>query len=132
MSVMEKDTGIVSLPSAYPVRETTDKLEAALRAHGVTIYGRIDQKAEAEKAGLSLQPIELLIFGNPRAGVPLMVKAPLAALDLPLKALAWEDEGGRTWLSYNSFAYLQERYALPDDLIGALSGVGKLIAAAVA
>ena len=129
---MEKDNGIISLPGACPVRETIDKLEAALRAHGVTIYGRIDQKAEAEKAGLVLRPIELLIFGNPRAGVPLMAKTPLTALDLPLKALAWEDEGGRTWLSYNSFEYLQERYALPGDLIGALSGVGKLIAASVA
>jgi uncharacterized protein (DUF302 family) len=124
---MDKNTGIISIPSIYTVTQTIDKLETALRAHGVTIYARIDQQAEAQKAGLSLRPIELLIFGNPKAGVPVMAKAPLAALDLPLKALAWEDENGRAWLSYNSFVYLQDRYALPEDLIRVIAGVEKLI-----
>ncbi|HMH23687.1 MAG TPA: DUF302 domain-containing protein [Puia sp.] len=129
---MDKNTGIISIPSIYTVAQTIDKLETALRAHGVTVYTRIDQQTEAQKAGLSLRPIQLLIFGNPKAGVPIMAKTPLAALDLPLKALAWEDDNGRTWLSYNSFVYLQDRYALPDELIRVMAGVEKLIREAIA
>ncbi len=119
--------GITSLPSGHGVKETMDKLEAALQAKGITIYGRIDQEGEAKKEGLALRPMELLIFGNPRAGVPLMEKEPLSALDLPLKALAWEDGDGKVWVSYNNLSYLQDRYGLPQELVSKLSIVETLI-----
>jgi uncharacterized protein (DUF302 family) len=118
---------ITSLLSGYSVKETLDKLETGFRAKGITIYGRIDQQAEAKKEGLVLRSMELLIFGNPRAGVPLMLIEPLSALDLPLKVLAWEGEDGKVWLSYNKFSYLRGRFALPQELISKLSIVETLI-----
>jgi|HubBroStandDraft_2_1064218.scaffolds.fasta_scaffold578285_1 uncharacterized protein (DUF302 family) len=124
---MTNNSGIVTIPADKGVAEIITRLTDILQSHGVTIYARIDQKAEAEKAGLSLKPLELLIFGNPKGGIPLMQQEPLTGLDLPLKAMAWEDQDGKTWLSYNSFSYLQERYSLPDHLILAVSAVEKLI-----
>lgn len=119
--------GVTSLPGGSNAKETMDKLEATLRSKGIAIYGRIDQEAEAKKEGLALRPMELLIFGNPKAGVPLMQKEPLSALDLPLKLLAWEDADGKVWVSYNDLSYLQDRYALPQELISKLSIVETLI-----
>ncbi len=118
---------ITSLPSAYSARETIDKLEIAFRSQGISIYGRIDQQAEAARAGLSLRPMELLLFGNPKAGIPLILTEPLCALDLPLKVLAWEDTGGKVWLSYNNFSYLQKRFTIPGELIARISVVETLI-----
>ena len=118
---------IISLPSRYNVKETIDKLETVFRSRGITIYGRIDQQAEAGKAGLQLKPMELLLFGNPKAGVPLILQEPLCALDLPLKVLAWEEMDNKVWLSYNSFTYLQKRFALPDELINNISAAEVII-----
>ncbi len=87
------DNGIFSKPSPYPVAETLDHLEAALHRNSNRVFARIDQRAEAEGVGLTLRPMQLLIFGDPRAGTPLMVAHPFPALDLPLKALAWEADG---------------------------------------
>ena len=109
------DNGIVSKASPYPVAETLDRLENALRGKGIKIFTRIDQQAEARGVGLTLRPTQLLIFGDPRGGTPLMDAHPSLALDLPLKALAWEAEGGQVWLSYNSPAYLKDRHALPQE-----------------
>lgn len=94
-------------------------------------YLRIDQEAEAVKAGLTLKPMKLLIFGNPRGGIPLMNANPLSGLDLPLKILIWEDNDKKVWLSYNSFSYLQKRFDLPVDLIQKISGVEKIIQQAI-
>ena len=124
---MQDVKGLVSLLSRYDVKKTIDMLEAALHAKGVTIFARIDQQAEAEKAGLSMNPMELLIFGNPEAGTPLMVANPLSGIELPLKVLAWQDDEGKVWLSYNDFAYLQQRFSLPDDLIRPISMIAGLI-----
>jgi uncharacterized protein (DUF302 family) len=118
---------IVSLPSKYSVKETIDQLEKAFVGKGITIYARVDQQAEAEKAGLQLKPLEILLFGNPKAGIPLMQHEPLSALDLPLKVVAWEGMKKEVWLSYNSFAYLQKRFSLPEELITPITGVEKLI-----
>ena len=85
---MNTTNGIISQPSPYSVPETIDRLAAILQAKGITTFARIDQQAEAEKVGLNLRPTQLLLFGNPQAGTPLMVAAPTIALDLPLKALA--------------------------------------------
>jgi uncharacterized protein (DUF302 family) len=109
--------GIISKQSSHSVKETMDRLQELLNARGITIFTRIDQQAEAAKVGMTLTPIELLIFGNPKAGTPLMQAEPLAAIDLPLKALAWQDANKRVWLSYNKAEYIQERFSLPIELI---------------
>ncbi|MBS1525667.1 MAG: DUF302 domain-containing protein [Bacteroidetes bacterium] len=128
---MERGTGITTLTSPYPVNETADRLESLLRAKGVTIFARIDQRAEADKAGLEMNATELLIFGNPKAGTPLMVAEPLSGIDLPLKTLIWQDNDNKIWLSYNSFSYLQQRFGFSDELIKSVSAVEGLLKAAV-
>ena len=119
--------GIISQPSPYSVPETIDRLTAILQAKGITIFARIDQQLEAEKVGLSLRPTQLLLFGNPQAGTPLMVAAPTIALDLPLKALAWEAADGTVWLSYNDPNYLKQRFSLSDDLVKNIAVITPLI-----
>ena len=118
--------GITDLVSNYSVSETLDRLQSLLRAKGITSFARIDQAGEAKAVGLSMRPTELLVFGDPRAGTPLMEKYPSIAIDLPLKALAWESADGQVRLSYNSPEYLIKRHhldALPfpglESLLGA-------------
>jgi uncharacterized protein (DUF302 family) len=129
---MNTAEGIVSKASTHSVSETLDKLEAILHEKGIEVFARIDHGAGAKKAGLEMPPTQLLIFGSPRAGTPIMLKSPAAAIDLPLKALAWQDGQGRVWLSYNDPAYLKRRYDLSDDLIQAISGTVGLIEMAAA
>jgi uncharacterized protein (DUF302 family) len=124
---MQSNPDIITLQGLSDVTQTMDAVEKALTAHGIFIYARIDQEAEAAKAGLTLRPMKLLIFGNPQGGIPLMNINPLSGLDLPLKILVWEDDQKKIWLSYNSFNYLQKRFDLPDDLIQKISGVEKVI-----
>jgi uncharacterized protein (DUF302 family) len=119
--------GMVHLRSHYSVRETLHRLESVLDAHGLMIFGRIDHSGEAEKAGLKMPPTQVLIFGSPKAGTPMMIASPTLAIDLPLKALAWEDASGTVWLSYNSPEYLKQRHDVPDDLITNMSGAGALL-----
>lgn len=108
--------GFVSKPSKYLVPETVQRLGTILKSKGVAIFALVDHSAEAEKAGLKMRPTQLLIFGNPKAGTPLMVAALSVAIDLPLKALAWEDADGKVWLSFNSPDYLQQRHGFPPEL----------------
>jgi uncharacterized protein (DUF302 family) len=124
---MNANNGIISQPSPYSVTETIDRLEAVLQAKGITIFARIDQQAEAEKAGLSLRPTQLLLFGSPKAGTPLMVAEPTIALDLPLKVLAWEAADSKVWLSYNDPNYLRQRFSLPDELVKNIAVIASLI-----
>jgi len=84
--------GVITKPSPYSVKETIDRLQIFLQQHGATIYARIDQQAELQKAGINIPPLEFIMFGNPKAGGPVMVENPIAALDLPLKVIAWEDD----------------------------------------
>jgi uncharacterized protein (DUF302 family) len=121
------DRGIVDVPSRYSVPETLDRLEAILKEKGLTIFGRVDHGGEAKKVGLEMRPAQLLIFGSPKAGTPLMVATPRLAIDLPLKALAWQDAQGKVWLSYNSPEYLQQRHNIPADLLKNIAGAGALI-----
>jgi uncharacterized protein (DUF302 family) len=107
--------GLITKPSRHSVPETMDRLVAVLQSKGMTIFDRIDHAAAAQKAGLSMRPSQLLIFGNPKGGTPLMVAAPTAAIDLPLKALAWEDADGKVWLSYNAMAWIKERHAIRGE-----------------
>ncbi len=124
---MNTTNGIISQPSPYSVPETIDRLAAILQAKSIAIFARIDQQAEAEKVGLSLHPTQLLLFGNPKAGTPLMVAEPMIALDLPLKVLAWEAADGKIWLSYNDPIYLQQRFSLSDELVKNIAVIAPLI-----
>lgn len=125
------DNGMVHLHSPHTVPETLRRLESLLQAKDVNIFARVDHSGEAEKAGLKMRPTQLLIFGSPKAGTPLMVASPTLAIDLPLKALAWEDADGKVWLSYNSPEYLQQRHNIPGDLLGNIAGPGALLKKAV-
>jgi len=93
------------------------KLKALLHAKGVTLFALVDHSGEAAKVGMTMPPTKLLIFGNPKAGTPVMLAAPSVAIDLPLKILVWEDGEGRVWLSYNSPAYLMHRHGVPQALL---------------
>ena len=104
--------GIITRQSPFSVKETIERLQAFLEQHGATIYARIDQQTEVQKAGLNLSPLEFLLFGNPNAGGPLMMENPLIALDLPLKVIAWEDDQKKVWISYNDGVYIENRYSL--------------------
>jgi uncharacterized protein (DUF302 family) len=125
------NTGLVSRVSPYPVTETLDRLEAVLKSKGVKIFARIDHAAEAQGAGMSLRPTQLLIFGNPKAGTPLMRANPSIGLDLPMKALAWQDAQGLVQLTWNSPEYLTGRHGLDAEFNKNLAAVGGLIEAAL-
>ena len=107
-----------------------DRLETILQSKGVKLFALVDHSGEAAKVGLKMPPTKLLIFGNPKAGTPLMLAAPSIALDLPLKVLVAQDSQGKAWISYNSPEYLKERYGLPQDLLPNIAVVEKLAAEA--
>jgi uncharacterized protein (DUF302 family) len=125
------DGSVVTKPSQYSVPETIDRIEKAVTSKGMQIFARINHGGEAKKVGLAMRPTELLIFGNPKGGTALMVAKPTAAIDLPMKALAWEGEDGTVWLTYNSPELLHERHGVPTELTAKLDPVGKLLEAAV-
>jgi uncharacterized protein (DUF302 family)/uncharacterized membrane protein YidH (DUF202 family) len=122
--------GIIDTPSNHSVDETVDKLKGILQAKGVNLFAVVDHSGEAAKVGMKMPDTKLLIFGNPKAGTPLMLAAPSIAIDLPLKILVWEDGSGKVWVSYNSPAYLQERHGFPPDLLQNIAVVGTLAAKA--
>ena len=125
------DNGLIHLSSRYSVSETLMRLETILKEHNLTIFAHIDHSGEAGRVGLEMRPTELLIFGSPAGGTPLMVAAPTVAIDLPLKALAWEDADRKVWLSYNRPDYLQRRHHVPVELMKNIAGVGALFKQAV-
>ena len=129
---MSSIPGFISKLSPHSVPETIQRLSALLKSKGVAIFALIDHSGEAEKAGLKMRPTQLLIFGNPKGGTPLMLAAPSTAIDLPLKALVWEDADGKVWLSYNSPDYLQQRHGFPADLEKNIAAIEPLLAQAVA
>ena len=118
--------GIITHKSIHSVDQTVRKLEESLRAKGITLFAVIDHSGEAEKAGMRMPNTKLLIFGHPKAGTPIMLAAPSAALDLPLKILVAEDGAGEVWLSYNSASYLQARHDFPQELEKNIDAVGSL------
>ena len=127
---VQKEEGIVKIPSHHSVDETVEKLTTILKAKGVTLFALVDHSGEAERVGLKMPPTKLLIFGNPKGGTPLMLAAPSVAIDLPLKILIAEDSQGKVWISYNSAEYLKERHGLPQDLLPNIAVVQTLAAAA--
>jgi uncharacterized protein (DUF302 family) len=103
------DDGLITKPSKYSVQETVERFEAAVKQRevaGFTVFTEIDHAAAAKKFGLDMRPRTVIVFGNPKLGTPAMIKTPLLAIDVPPKALAWEDDQGKVWLSYNSSDYL--------------------------
>jgi uncharacterized protein (DUF302 family) len=109
--------GIVDIRSNHSVDTTVEKLKRILEAKSVTLFALVDHSGEAAKVGMQMRPTKLLIFGSPKAGTPLMLAAPSVAIDLPLKILVWEDEGGQAWVSYNAPEFLRERHNLPVELM---------------
>lgn len=125
------DNGMQHLSSPYSVPETLKRIESLLQEKDLTIFSRVDHSGEAEKVGLKMHPTQLILFGSPKGGTPVMVASPTIAIDLPLKALVWEDGGGKVWVSYNSPEYLQQRHNVPADLIKNISGAASLLQLAV-
>jgi uncharacterized protein (DUF302 family) len=122
--------GIVSRQSNHSVEATVEKLKAMLEAKGVKIFAIVDHSGEAEAVGMTMRPTKLIIFGNPKAGTPLMLAAPSVAIDLPLKLLVAEDESGKVWVSYNSSEHLKQRHNLPTELLPNIAVVEALAAKA--
>lgn len=120
--------GLISILSNYSVAVTVERLKEALQSKGIALFALIDHSGEAAKIGIDMRDTKLLVFGNPRAGTPVMLAAPSSAIDLPLKALIAEDGDGRVWLSYNDLTYFAERHAVPARLLDNLAGI-KLLAA---
>jgi len=125
------DKGLMTVASQHRVKTTLDRLETAAKAKGMIIFARIDHAAGATSVGLPLRPTELLIFGNARGGTPLMQLAQTIGIDLPLKALAWEDAAGKTWLSYNEPAWLAARHGVAEQSATVVNTLANAIAALV-
>ena len=120
--------GIVNVRSPLPLGGTVERLTELIGAAGATLFGSIDQSGAAEQAGLTLRPTTLLIFGNPAGGTPVMAAAPLAALDLPLKILVWQDDEGAVWITHLDQSWLAARYGLAGDLAKPLAAPAALTA----
>jgi uncharacterized protein (DUF302 family) len=125
------DNGLTTIASAHGVKDTIDRLESEVKSKGMTVFARVDHAAGAKEVGLPLRPTELLIFGNARGGTPLMQATQSIGIDLPLKALAWEDADGKVWLSYNEPTWIAERHGadqvaeVAQRLGAALAGLAK-------
>lgn len=122
--------GLVALKSPHGAKETMNRLEEQVKKRGLTVFRRLDHAAGAAKTGKALRPTELLVFGNPQGGTPLMECAQTAGIDLPLKALVWEDSSSKVWLGYNDPAYLAKRHEAPQcpvaaNLQKALAGIAE-------
>lgn len=121
--------GLISLRSHVGPKQTTDRLKAELQARGLTLFAQIDHAAGAAGAGLALRPTEVLVFGNAKGGTPLMQAAQTCGIDLPLKALVWQDEAGDTWLAYNDPAWLAERHGVTDETKAVTATMSALLGA---
>jgi uncharacterized protein (DUF302 family) len=126
------ENGLTTLPSAYSAKDTMDRLEAEVKAKGMTVFARVDHAAGAREVGMQLRPTELLIFGNARGGTPLMQALQTTGIDLPLKALVFEDANGKVWLSYNEPAWIAQRHASVSGDAASVSEVTSRLAAALA
>ena len=128
---MDVGEGILRKPSPRGVAETLDRLEGILKSKDIQAFARIDHAGEAARVGLGMPPTQVLIFGNPRAGTPVMLAAPTSAIDLPLKVLAWQDAVGKVWLGYTDPRYLARRHGLDENRVAPLGVIADLVDAAV-
>ncbi len=122
----DQDRGITTIPSHHSVDQTVEALTKTLAAKSIALFALVDHSGEAAKAGMTMPNTKLLIFGSPRAGTPIMLAAPTAALDLPLKILVAEDKDGNIWISYNAPSYLQQRHSIPDELLPNIAVIEQL------
>ena len=129
---VETGYGIEKAASPRNFADTIAHFESLLAERGLILFAKIDFTGDAKKSGLDMLPTQLLIFGNPKGGTPVMLAAPQSALDLPLKVLVSQDSTGKVWLTYNTAEYLAERYAIPADLVKNIAGIRPLVQAAVA
>jgi uncharacterized protein (DUF302 family) len=123
------EDGLITIASPYSTGETLDRLETTLKAKGITVFARIDHAGGAASVGMALRPTELLVFGAPKAGTPLMQERQTVGIDLPLKALAWEDADGKTWLTVNDVAWLAGRHGLGAGAAPAVTALAQGLAA---
>jgi len=126
-SAIATSSGVIKIASQHSVATTMERLEALLKERGVLIFARIDFSADAARVGLTMRPEQLLIFGNPRAGTPLMQVEPVVGLDLPLKALVWEDSAGAVWIAYNDPQHITARHGLAATMSANLAAVVPLL-----
>lgn len=131
-----KPEGLTICQSSHGPKATMDRLEAAVTGRNMTVLARIDHASAAGKAGMELRPTEVLIFGNPRAGTPLMQAAQTIGIDLPLRALVWQDEDGKTWLAYDDPKWLAERHGVDVEasrivLAGMADALGAVVQEAI-
>jgi len=122
-----ENNGIVDVLSNYLVDRTVENLQRILTSKGIPMFAQIDHSGEAAKIGVKMLPTKLLIFGSPKAGTPIMLAAPTAALDLPLKVLVWQDRSERVWMSYNSVDFLRSRHEIPAELLQKISVVESIV-----
>ena len=122
-----QDDGLVRLASPYSFEQTVERLQSLIQSQGLTLFCIVDHSGAAAKAGLKMPPTQVLLFGSPKAGTPLMIAAPTLAIDLPLKALIAEDDNGKVWVTYNSTEYLKHRHGIPDELAKNIAGVATLL-----
>jgi uncharacterized protein (DUF302 family) len=125
----QANAGLVTIASRHPARDTMDRLLAALAKRNLTVFARVDHAAGAAAAGMPLRPTELVVFGNPKGGTPLMQEQQTAGIDLPLKALVWEDAGGQTWLTYDAPAWIAQRHGLAAPSAAAVQAMAGVLAA---
>jgi uncharacterized protein (DUF302 family) len=123
--------GIITKPSSFSATRLVERLQETLQSRGITIFAHINHSEEARRVGLEMQEAHVLIFGNPKAGTPLMIASPVLALELPLKVLVWQGSDDRIWVSYTSSAYLEARYSIPHELIGNIAGIDSLVDSAL-
>jgi uncharacterized protein (DUF302 family) len=124
--------GLTTVVSPYTVQETLKRLEDLIVARGLRLFARIDHSGEAEKAGLKMNPAQVLIFGSPVAGTPIMVAAPTSAIDLPLKVLVWGSDDGAVQVTYNNPEYMGRRHRIPSNLLKNIMGMSALVEKALA
>jgi uncharacterized protein (DUF302 family) len=123
------ENGLVTVASKHSVKETIDRLEAAVKGKGMTVFARVDHAGGAAVVGMALRPTELIIFGNAKGGTPLMQASQAIGIDLPLKALAWEDAGGKVWLAYNDPAWLAARHGIGNGTAAITAALADALAA---
>jgi uncharacterized protein (DUF302 family) len=118
---------VIDILSHRPAAKTIDRIESLVRSKGLVVFARIDFSGDASRVGLAMRPSQMLVFGNPSAGPPLMVASPRSGLDLPLKALAWQDAAGKVWISFNDPEYIAARHGLPGQLRKNIAGAAALL-----
>ena len=119
-------SGVIDFASSHSVPDAIDRLESLARSSGLLVFARIDFSGDAGRAGLAMRPMQMLLFGNPKGGTPLLIQAPRSGLDLPVKALAWQDANGKVWVSLNDPEYIARRHGLPTELAQRLAGAAEL------